>query len=421
MYNLRQSLFQKIQQNWRLVNKWFLNTPQRALLRAYEAAWKIRDIEDKHFHGKKISSESTEYTANILSFWQAELEKNLKIINLRLAEFQRSHSLFTISDTTFLDRLKFIDEVTARYAVDREFASRRLTINSELNLANIKESNTSDYSELDKMKVKPVSQKTGLFPGSITRSIKKIIKELSPQAEQKKVGDFRVSSKRTKIALKFLATLILVPFFTYLLLKQLLIYPIVESIRSDINADVFLNTRIEEKVLHQFKFYQEELRFEKLIIQAPSLSPEVIQTRQKQKAIEIAEEFHHQNNSAISNVFADLISLIVFALIIATSKREIAILQLFIDDTVYGLSDSAKAFLIILLTDVFVGFHSPHGWEIILEGFAEHLGIPPTRDIIFIFIATFPVILDTIVKYWIFRYLSRISPSALATFKEMNE
>ena len=129
MYKPKQSLFQKIQQNWRWINRWFLNTPQRALTRAYEAAWKIRDIEEKHFHGEKISEESTEYTANIVSFWQAELEKNLKVINLRLAEFQQSRSLLTISDTTFLDRLKFIDGVTARYAVEKEFPSQRLASN----------------------------------------------------------------------------------------------------------------------------------------------------------------------------------------------------------------------------------------------------------------------------------------------------
>ncbi|MBC1295040.1 CemA family protein, partial [Nostoc sp. UCD122] len=29
--------------------------------------------------------------------------------------------------------------------------------------------------------------------------------------------------------------------------------------------------------------------------------------------------------------------------------------------------------------------------------------------------------LNTIFKYWIFRYLSRLSPSALATLKEMDE
>ena len=91
------------------------------------------------------------------------------------------------------------------------------------------------------------------------------------------------------------------------------------------------------------------------------------------------------------------------------------------DEIVYGLSDSAKAFLIILFTDVFVGFHSPHGWEVIVKKISEHLGVVLYKNIIGIFIATFPVILDTIFKYWVFRYLSRLSPSALATFKEMNE
>jgi hypothetical protein len=414
-------LFEKLQQNWRFGNKWFLDTPQRALLLAYEAALRIRDIEEKHFNGKKISDESTEYTASVLSYWRSLLEKNLKIINLRLAEFQQSRSLLTISDRTFLDRLKFIDEVTAKYAIEREFPSTRLVINSSANLTNLQVNGESDDADLEKMKVKPISEKTGLFPGSITRSFKKIIKELSPGAEEKAVGDFRSASKRTKIALKFLATLIIVPFLTYLLVKQLLIYPIVERVRTDAAVDAFLNTHIEEEVLHEFKFYQQELRFEKLILQAPLLSPEIIQQKQKQKAIQIAEEFHHKNNSAISNVFADLISLIVFVVIVANSKREIAILQLFLDDIVYGLSDSAKAFLIILFTDMFVGFHSPHGWVVILEGLAEHLGLPPTEYTVFIFIATVPVILDTIFKYWIFRYLSRISPSALATFKEMNE
>ncbi|MFM8299381.1 MAG: proton extrusion protein PcxA, partial [Microcystis aeruginosa] len=72
-------------------------------------------------------------------------------------------------------------------------------------------------------------------------------------------------------------------------------------------------------------------------------------------------------------------------------------------------------------TDIFVGFHSPHGWEVILEGLSRHFGLPENRQFNFLFIATFPVILDTVLKYWIFRYLNRISPSAVATYRNMNE
>lgn len=127
------------------------------------------------------------------------------------------------------------------------------------------------------------------------------------------------------------------------------------------------------------------------------------------------------SDNALQNVFADLFSLGGFILVLVNSKREIAVVKSFIDDLIYGLSDSAKAFIIILFTDIFVGYHSPHGWEIILEGVSHHFGLPESRDFNFMFIATFPVILDTVMKYWIFRYLNRISPSAVATYRNMNE
>ncbi|MCY7284308.1 MAG: proton extrusion protein PcxA, partial [Cyanobacteria bacterium CAN_BIN43] len=79
------------------------------------------------------------------------------------------------------------------------------------------------------------------------------------------------------------------------------------------------------------------------------------------------------------------------------------------------------AFFIILLTDMFVGFHSPHGWEVVLESVSKHFGLPADRNFIFLYIATFPDILDTMFKYWIFRYLNRASPSSVATYRNMNE
>jgi hypothetical protein len=124
---------------------------------------------------------------------------------------------------------------------------------------------------------------------------------------------------------------------------------------------------------------------------------------------------------AVKNWFADLLSIVTFAWLIANGKQQIAALKSFLDDLISGLSDTAKAFIIILLTDTFVGFHSPHGWEIILEATAKHLGIPENREFNSLFISTFPVLMDTLFKYWIFRYLNGQSPSAVATYKTMNE
>ena len=38
-----------------------------------------------------------------------------------------------------------------------------------------------------------------------------------------------------------------------------------------------------------------------------------------------------------------------------------------------------------------------------------------------LFVATFPVFLDTVFKYWIFRSLNKISPSTVATYHNMIE
>ncbi|MFM7731913.1 MAG: proton extrusion protein PcxA, partial [Cyanobium sp.] len=65
-------------------------------------------------------------------------------------------------------------------------------------------------------------------------------------------------------------------------------------------------------------------------------------------------------------------------------------------------------------------FHSPEGWTVLLDGIAAHFGLPTGENFIMLFIATFPVVLATIFKYWIFRYLNRVSPSAVATLNNMN-
>jgi hypothetical protein len=251
--------------------------------------------------------------------------------------------------------------------------------------------------------------------------VDRIRQDLDPNSEQEVIQDFRRSKVRTTGAIRLLLLMIIVPLLTQQFSKTFVVGPVVERLRPDTPADVFLNIEMEEEAFHELKNFEERLRFETLISKTPALSEAAIEQRVREKAAEIEEEYRHRSTNALKNVFADLLAAIAFALLLVFRKPEVANLKSFIDEIVYGLSDSAKAFIIILFTDTFVGFHSPHGWEIILEGLSRHLGLPASRDFIFLFIATFPVILDTVFKYWIFRYLNRISPSAVATYKDMNE
>ncbi|KAB8314074.1 proton extrusion protein PcxA [Tolypothrix campylonemoides VB511288] len=417
---------QKIKEYLQRTQQWLFKTPERALSEAYQAAHIIKNIEIEQFGGKTISADSANYSESVMAYWQVSLQKNLTIIKVKLAEFQFSYSLLNISNPVFLDKLKFIDEVSSKY-ITREITQEKndfdeiITVSQPLKINENGVNNHSDGSQSNKMKLDSVFEKTGVIPRTIGRTFNKIRGDFSPQAEENFVKNFQISRKRTRTAIRFLAMLVIVPILTQHLSKDFLINPIVKEIRGENLSQIFLNNEMEEEALSELKTFEKKLKFENFVRQAVPISAEVIEEKLKHKVREIAEEFQEKSNDAISNVFADVMSLIAFALVIVTSKREIAIVKSFIDDLIYGLSDSAKAFIIILFTDIFVGFHSPHGWEVILEGFAEHLGLPAKQSVISLFIATFPVILDTISKYWIFRYLSRLSPSALATLKEMND
>ncbi|MEH2444952.1 MAG: proton extrusion protein PcxA [Nostoc sp.] len=415
-------LRQNLKEYLRSLQYWFFNTPERALLEAQQAAQRIKNIEIEHFGNKKISSESVNYTENVMSYWQGYLEKNLTIIKIRLAEFRLSRGIVNISNSVLLEKLKVIDEVVEKYSIKDELISNSAleSTSQPLQVNQSKINKQLDSSDINNIQALLPSKTTGAIPRSFGNTVNRIKAGFSPQAEEEFIRSYRNSRNRTKTALRFLLILIIVPFLTQHISKQFLVVPLLEKVRGD-QIQTFLNSDIQKEALHELHNFEQALKFEHLLNQAPPLSSEVITEKVKDKAIEIAEKSHTQNNSAISNVFADLISLISFSIIIAFSKREIMIVKSFMDTIVYGLSDSAKAFLIILSTDIFVGFHSPDGWEVLLEGSAEHLGLPASRNVIFFFIATFPVILNTIFKYWIFRYLSRLSPSALATLKEMDE
>jgi DNA-binding HxlR family transcriptional regulator len=268
---------------------------------------------------------------------------------------------------------------------------------------------------------KSTFEKTGLIPRSITRTFERFKKELDPNAESEIVEEFRVLRYQTSASIKYLLLLIISPILINHISRNFIFSPFIDYIWSEKNSEVFLNISQEERAFSELQRFEEKIHFEILIGQLPALSKEIIEREVKNKAIALAQYYSYESTNAIKNLLSDMSSFSVFIYLIVTGKRQIAVLKSFVNELIYGLSDTAKAFLIILFTDIFVGFHSTHGWEVILENGLRHFGLPENRDIIFLFIATFPVLLDTIFKYWIFRYLNQVSPSAVATYHEMNE
>lgn len=430
--------------------QWFSGTPDRSLDQAYEAALKIRQIEENYFDGNPISPNNGRYSTSSYRILQKDRRKYLSVIRRRMAEFRTSSDALQISsvpppaaplsDDLPLDqingpaisfkKLQLIDEILERYENSSGFSLDQLQATASNALSSRPASNTPSKS-FEKTFGPPalqedtqneaLSRSSSVLPRSILRTVDRIKQDLDPDAEVEVVRNFRSSKTQTTIAITFVLQLIIVPLLAQYLSKNFLVAPIVEYTRDNTQADVFLNVEMEEEALHELQQYEERFRFEVLIGKAPELSELEIEERVREKAFQIEEDYRQRSADAVENVFADIIAVLSFSLLLSNCREQVATLKSFIDEIVYGLSDSAKAFIIILFTDIFVGFHSPHGWEVLLEGMADHLGLPASRNFIFLFIATFPVILDTVFKYWIFRYLNRISPSAVATYKNMNE
>jgi CemA family len=464
-------LINRFGQYWRKANQWFYRTADRALDEAYKAALKIKAIEDEHFGGEKIEMPIGSTGNQVATYFQTDLNKYLNIARIRLAEFQTSRTVTgnnylqpqdnrqfdrdfnSINPYTpdieqearILEKLIFIDDILTRYAdrassdeyIDSErstFGQRAidsmsgLTIEQsrgEIQPANFsttpdpRQSNNSMTNRPDRSEEN--FNRKALIDPSLINTFRRIQQDLNPKAEAQVLNTFRSGQGKTKTALRFILILILVPLLVQFLSKIIFIGPAVNLYRSYSHADVFLNVNLEKEAFEEMERFEKNIKFKQMVGIPPKLTTEQIEERVKEKAEAIKLNFYRQSAEAVKNWFADLLSIFTFAWLIVNSRQQIAILKSFLDDLVSGLSDTAKAFIIILLTDTFVGFHSPHGWEIILEGTAKHLGIPENREFNSLFIATFPVLIDTVFKYWIFRYLNGQSPSAVATYKTMNE
>jgi CemA family len=418
------SFFQKITESFYSSNQWFFQTPERSLEQAYQSAVKIKSMETEHFGGEKISIDHGDYSDTVISFFNSEINKELNIIKIKLAEFQTSRLVLQNTPQLFLEKLKFIDDIVNRYQSEK---NTQLTIYNQptemkviipeeepkinVNFPKDVNYNSGNFNSMNK--------KTGFMPGSIFRTFQRIKSDLNNDNEQYLLNKYRQSRDNTKQGIRFIILLIIIPLLVQQISKNLIFYPVVQNYR--VNATAFINAEMKEEAIKELISYKEELEFESFLTDVPTLSKQEIKEKVKEKAKDLEAEFKQKGNNAISNVLADAVGLFVFILVVLNNKPGFVALKNMLNTIVYDLSDSAKAFIIILFTDIFVGFHSSHGWEVILESLAEHLGIAANHNAIFLTIATVPVMLDTILKYWVFRYLNQISPSAVVTLKEMNE
>nr|YP_010457983.1 envelope membrane protein [Pristimera indica]UUA69447.1 envelope membrane protein [Pristimera indica] len=186
-------------------------------------------------------------------------------------------------------------------------------------------------------------------------------------------------------------------------------------------SETFLNDIQEKTILEKFIELDELLLLEEMIKEYPEIHFQKFRIGIHKEMIKLIKMY---NENGIHMIFQFSTNIIYFFILSGYSiigNQELRFLNSWVQEFLYNLSDTIKAFSILLLTDLCIGFHSPHGWELMIGSIYKDFGFTHNDQIISGLVSTFPVILDTILKYWIFRYLNRLSPSLVVIYHSMND
>lgn len=270
---------------------------------------------------------------------------------------------------------------------------------------------------------KEAFEPTGLIPRSIIRTFDRFVQQLLPGTEKIAIQEYRVSRYQILVSMKSLFTLLCIPLIVNYTVKYFLLTPLTEHFWNSPQGEIFLNEYQEKRAFTEMQDFSNKIFFEELINEQTEDDNETLtlQTQFQRKSKEIANAYNKQSILAITSLLGDLVTFFTVYLLFLLMKPQIIILKSFLTESIYSLSDTTKSFLLILGMDLLVGFHSPRGWEIVLENVLRHFGLPENENFILLFVALFPVFLDTVFKYWIFRYLNKISPSTVVTYHSMLE
>ncbi|KAL4633584.1 hypothetical protein ACB092_04G132400 [Castanea dentata] len=158
-----------------------------------------------------------------------------------------------------------------------------------------------------------------------------------------------------------------------------------------------------------------------MIKEYPGTHLEKLRIRIYNKTIQLIKMHNEDCIHTILHFSTNMICFVILNGYSMLGNEELVILNYWVQEFLYNLSKTIKAFSILLVTDLCIGFHSPHGWELMIGSVYKDFGFAHNDQIISGLVSTFPVILDTILKYLIFRYLNCVSPLLVVIYHSMND
>jgi|GEM_PF-1430894 len=425
-------------------NRWLNQRQIKLLESAYQSAEDIKALEDKYFQGNSINYRP-ESQKTVVDFVKSLRDRHLLKIRLNLAQFkinsfllpqgsiheERSQSV-GISEDEIIEKLNFIDSIVKKYRDNTE----DLLIESLVNSSNINSSNLIGLTSQEVKQEQNESASTLTLDPAIIAAQSNLSRQsqpkswlnwgffkgqkLTPHYEQQVVQELRIRRIQDQMAIRWLMILFLIPLLVQVTVKTIIFDPLLGNYSNKNPTKIELSAEIKQEFLREYSAFKESLEIKQLLGVIPKLSEVDKEEKLSEKVIEIWQESRNRALNGWKNILSDGVALFTFVGLVYFNRTKITIIRSFSNRAFLNLSDPLKVFLFILITDMFVGFHSAEGWEVLLAGVLAHFGLPESPVAINAFIATVPVIIDSCIKFWIFSYLTRYSPAASAIYERMN-
>ena len=229
-----------------------------------------------------------------------------------------------------------------------------------------------------------------------------------------------MAKKKVFISLLYLASIVFLPWWISLSFNK--------SLESWVNnwwnirhSEIVLNNIQERVILKKFIELEELSLFDEMVKEYPEGRLQKLHAGVYKETIQLIKVHNESRIHTILHFSTNIIYFLILSLYSILGNEELIFLNSCIQEFLYNLSDTIKAFSILLLTDLCIGFHSPHGWDLMIGSIYKDFGFDHNDQIISGLVSTFPVILDTIFKYFLFRYLNRVSPSLVVIYHSMND
>nr|YP_009256650.1 chloroplast enveloppe membrane protein [Entransia fimbriata]ANI25348.1 chloroplast enveloppe membrane protein [Entransia fimbriata]WKT05729.1 chloroplast enveloppe membrane protein [Entransia fimbriata]WKT05848.1 chloroplast enveloppe membrane protein [Entransia fimbriata] len=407
-----------IAQIWSNFVIWVIRTPNRALDKAYKESLRADSIRKTYLKYDKIFNHQSQKFYKMNCYLHSLFLECINSILLNLLEFQVSQAILIffnhnkplgiLQSTQISTQLCVIEKTILPIVSHDKFHENSLIFLSKSVSISEKQSVTA---------YEPI----GLIPRSITKTFSRFQTELDSNTIMFVVEEFEIIQYQVIAILQHLFNLLFLPWLISQFCKQILLTSWFQYWWNTIHVEIFLNSSQERKALEQLQNFEDTSWLEQLIDCDLQMPIDFFYNKINMITVQLTILYNEQSLQALLNICMNFLALSITVGFFFLEKERINLIKSLTQEFFYSLSDTMKAFFILLFTDLFIGFHSPHAWEVLIESSLEYLGLGHNQYVVSLFVSTFPVILDTVFKYWIFRHLNRVAPSIVVTYHTMNE